>query len=200
MKVKSINTIININNTLEREDLRTLLNKVKELIESMDHPRGTGKFTLYEKEKSNGVKPIKDSFFEDLKHYGWILEHRLDVGVTPTKPGPIDATYPLSGKHIALEWETGNISSSHRAINKMVSGLLKGTLICGILVMPSREMYRYLTDRVGNFRELEPYFPVWKKANYNIKEGCLIVIEIEHDDLSMDVPKIVKGTDGRAKI
>jgi hypothetical protein len=53
-----------------------------------------------------------------------------------------------------------------------------------------------LTDRIGNFAEIEPYFPVWK--NLNISSGVLGVIEIEHDDLSLDVPPIRKGTDGRA--
>ncbi len=200
MKLISINPIIDINNTLGRKDIQLVLSKVESLLKSMEYPKGTGKFTLYDERKANGVKPIKETFMEDLKNHGWILENRLDVGVTHTKPGPIDATYALGQKYIALEWETGNISSSHRAVNKMVSGLLKGNLVCGILVLPSRNMYDYLTDRVGNFRELEPYFPVWNLANYAIKEGCLIVYEIEHDSVSLEVPKIKKGTDGRAKI
>lgn len=198
MKIKSINTLVNINNTVEREEIRNVLTKVEALIKVIDNPRGTGKFALNGKFKSNGVKPIKDSFLKDLKMEGWILEDRLDVGVTASKPGPIDATLKLGQKSIALEWETGNISSSHRAINKMVSGLIRGSLICGILVLPSREMYQYLTDRVGNFRELEPYFPVWQYANYDINEGCVVIYEIEHDNISMEVPSIEKGTDGRA--
>lgn len=133
-----------------------------------------------------------------LKNHGWILEDRIDVGVTSTKPGPMDATLQYANSYIALEWETGNISSSHRAINKMVSGLIKGTLICGILILPSRDMYNYLTDSVGNFRELEPYFPVWKKANYNIDRGALIVYEIEQDNVSSEITPYKKGTDGRA--
>ena len=59
-------------------------------------------------------------------------------------------------------------------------------------------MYQYLTDRVGNFAEIEPYFNVWK--NLQITKGLLAVIEIEHDDLSEDVPPIRKGTDGRALV
>jgi len=53
-----------------------------------------------------------------------------------------------------------------------------------------------LTDRVGNFAEIEPYFNIWK--NLKISKGLLAVIEIEHDALSKDVPPITKGTDGRA--
>ena len=81
-------------------------------------------------------------------------------------------------------------------MNKMAVGLLDGVLAGGILVLPSREMYQYLTDRIGNYAEIEPYFPVWK--NLQIQEGVLAVIEIEHDALSTDVPTIRKGTDGRA--
>ena len=78
----------------------------------------------------------------------------------------------------------------------MAIGLLDGVIEGGVLILPSREMYQYLTDRVGNFAEIEPYFNVWK--NLKISNGLLAVIEIEHDDLSEDVPPIRKGTDGRA--
>jgi hypothetical protein len=99
-------------------------------------------------------------------------------------------------KFFAVEWETGNISSSHRALNKMAVGLIEKVIEGGILILPSRDMYYFLTDRVGNFSELEPYFPVWK--NLNISEGVLAIIEIEHDAISMEVSPIKKGTDGRA--
>ncbi|WP_404289210.1 MULTISPECIES: PDDEXK family nuclease [Bacillus amyloliquefaciens group] len=56
----------------------------------------------------------------------------------------------------------------------------------GVLILPSREMYTHLTDRVGNYRELSPYFDVWRKANYPIKQGFLSVTEIEHDSLTDD--------------
>ena len=113
------------------------------------------------------------------------------------RPGAVDAVKVLpDGRSFAVEWETGNISSSHRALNKMAVGLLDGILAGGILVLPSRDMYQYLTDRVGNYAEIKPYFPVWR--NLKIKEGVLAVIEIEHDSLSLDVPPIRKGTDGRA--
>ncbi len=77
---------------------------------------------------------------------------------------------------------------------------MQDKLLCGVLILPSKEMYKYLTDRVGNFDELEPYFQVWNKARYDLKEGCVIIIEIEHDVLTSDVPRILKGTDGRAKV
>ena len=78
----------------------------------------------------------------------------------------------------------------------MALGILKGNLIGGVLVLPSRKMYHYLTDRVGNFQEIEPYLPLWKSLN--VKEGYLAIIEIEHDGVSKKVKRIPKGTDGRA--
>jgi len=80
----------------------------------------------------------------------------------------------------------------------MAIGLLDGIIEGGILILPSRNMYQYLTDRVGNFAEIEPYFNVWK--NLQITHGLLAVIEIEHDDISEDVPPIRKGADGRALV
>jgi hypothetical protein len=77
----------------------------------------------------------------------------------------------------------------------MALGILKGVLIGGILILPTRELYQYLTDRVGNFRELEPYFPMWKALE--CEEGFLAVIAVEHDRASLDVDRIPKGTNGR---
>lgn len=171
------------------------LSQIHAAIRGVYWPIGSGTFTLYSQKQGNGVVPIKKSCMADLKQFGWNLETRF----SPTKekrPGPIDATCLEKGKLLCLEWETGNVSSSHRAINKMALGLITGEFIGGVLIIPSRAMYFYLTDRIGNFAEIEPYFPVWQALN--ISDGVLAVIEIEHDALSIDVPHIQKGTDGRA--
>jgi hypothetical protein len=164
-------------------------------ITGVEWPTGSGAFTLYAEKQANGVVPIKKSCMADLKKFGWDLETRFSPS-QEKRPGPIDATCREKGKLLCLEWETGNISSSHRALNKMALGLITGEFIGGVLIVPSRAMYFYLTDRIGNYAEIQPYFPVWQSLN--IKEGVLAVIEIEHDALSMDVPRITKGTDGRA--
>lgn len=110
--------------------------------------------------------------------------------------GKIDAVRETDFGPFAMEWETGNISSSHRSLNKMALGIIQGTLAGGALVVPSRKLYTYLTDRVGNVRELEPYYPLW---NHVLTcDGLLLVLVIEHDDESHSVPRIQKGTDGRA--
>ena len=198
MKIVKIETIINVGD-LENSDLmRTITHHIETAIFSIENPLGGGSFILYPEKKGNGVKPIKHSFILKLQEFGWEPEAKIDLVVTTNRPGPIDAAYPVNDKFFAVEWETGNISSSHRAVNKIIIGMLKGKLIGGVLILPSRKMYEYLTDRVGNYMELEPYFPVWKDANYNIQNGILKIIEIEHDGESQFVPKIPKGTDGRA--
>jgi len=50
---------------------------------------------------------------------------------------------------------------------------------------------------MSGYNELEPYFPMWKAIN--CENGYLGVIAVEHDGTSMNVPRIPKGTDGRAE-
>ena len=164
-------------------------------VKRVSWPPGSKKFTIYPEKNANGVKPIKRELMLELKVKGWKLEDPLGLAVGK-RPGKLDAVLYTSYGPVALEWETGNISSSHRALNKMALGLLKGALACGILVVPSRNFYKYLTDRVGNISELEPYLELWRSIP--CKEGVLEVLVVEHDAESTDVPKIPKGNDGRA--
>jgi len=173
---------------------------IRKAIAAIEWPKGSGSFTLHDqsgkkRRQGNGVKPIKDACMRHLKRAGWVLETPVPVAVQK-RPGKMDATYQVGEKLFCLEWETGNISSSHRALNKMSLGILQGVLVGGALIVPTRAMYQYLTDRVGNFAELEPYFPLWRSLKTS--DGLLVVIAIEHDAVSKAVPRIPKGTDGRA--
>ncbi len=202
MKIKKIHVLIKEGQFPSSNEFSLIMNQIKDSIQSVEWPPGSGSFTLYpqsgkKRGEGNGVKPIKHVFIKYLEKFGWKLETKLDIA-TVYRPGPIDATFKLNNKYFAVEWETGNISSSHRALNKMSIGILKNLLIGGILILPTREMYQYLTDRVGNYRELEPYFLLWKSLS--IEDGYLAVIAVEHDEISYDVPRIPKGTDGRALV
>ena len=157
---------------------------------------------MYDEKKRNGVVPIKKAFIQQLDDCGWKNEHICDLVIKPRK---IDSTKRLQeGKYFGVEWETGNISSSHRALNRIALGIRDGLLEGGALVLPSRNMYEYLTDRVGNFQEIESYFPIWEDLSYAFRahnqNAVIKVFEIEHDGLSTDVSPIPKGTDGRARI
>lgn len=200
MKIIKTEVLLQSGSFAKSSTLQAILKDIYSSIEKIEHPKGSGKFILYDQSgkkrgEGNGVKPIKLSCMNHLKTKGWNLETREKIS-SESHPGPIDATIPVENKLFCLEWETGNISSSHRALNKMALGILKGRFIGGILVLPSRSMYHLLTDRIGNFQEIEPYFPLWKSLN--IEQGYLAVIEIEHDGVSKKVKRIPKGTDGRA--
>jgi len=196
MKIIKIENLISKGHFSESEEYKDILYEVITAIRSICWPTNSDGFTLYPEKNANGVVPIKRSCMISLSKNGWNLEQRMKI-VSSLKPGKIDAIKRLSdNKYFALEWETGNISSTHRALNKIAIGLIDGVLAGGILILPSREMYKWLTDRVGNYQEIEPYFPIWR--NLPIKEGVLAIIVVEQDATCEDVPKITKGTDGRA--
>ncbi|MFH1147523.1 MAG: hypothetical protein V1736_07430 [Pseudomonadota bacterium] len=200
MKIVRIERLIDAGGFSASKEWRTIEGHVVQAIKNIQWPPDSGSFTLHDQSgkargEGNGVKPIKDACMLHLGSLGWGLETQIDIA-TLKRPGPMDATYPVGNQLFCVEWETGNISSSHRAVNKMALGILKKLLIGGILILPTRNMYRYLTDRVGNFPELEPYFPLWRALQ--VKNGLLAVIAIEHDAVSKSVPRIPKGTDGRA--
>ncbi len=200
MKIVRVERLIDVGGFSATRDWKNLEKHITQAIKTIQWPPGSGSFTLYDQPgkargEGSGVKPIKDACMLRLQSLGWRLETPLPVAVLK-RPGQVDAAYQVGDRLFCLEWETGNISSSHRAINKMALGILKKILVGGALVVPTREMYWYLTDRVGNFPEIEPYFPMWRALS--IDEGLLIVIAIEHDAVSKSVPRIPKGTDGRA--
>jgi len=202
MKIVNLEYVINVGTFGKSPDWERIRGQIFEGIKQIQWPPGSGAFALLEQSgkkrgQGSGVKPIKEACMLHLKSVGWELETKVDIA-TLKSPGPIDATCRVGEKLFCLEWETGNISSSHRALNKMALGILKGSLVGGLLILPSRTMYKYLTDRVGNFPEIEPYFPMWRALP--VKEGLLAVLAIEHDAVRKDVPRIGKGTDGRALV
>ena len=200
MKIVREETLISCGKYAESAAWKETRESLYQAIREVDWPRGSGKFTIYpqsgkRRREGNGVTPIKLGLMGKLEKQGWKLEEPLDIAVLK-KPGKLDAVLHTGYGLVALEWETGNISSSHRALNKMALGLLKGVLACGILVVPSRDLYKYLTDRIGNMAELEPYLDLWRSIP--CEQGVLEIVTIEHDATSTQVPRIPKGTAGRA--
>lgn len=174
-----------------------ILEEITHAIGEVVWPPGNSSFVLNPSRgrgrgEGNGVKPIKEACMLALQRFGWSIDEKRN-------PLRLDAIRALkSSNYFGLEWETGNISSSHRAINRLLLGHMRGTLAGGGLVVPTRALYKYLTDRVGNYAELEPYFDIWK--SYPLKDGMLVIIAVEHDGIEEGIPRIQKGTDGRALI
>lgn len=176
---------------------------VEEAIAKIHHWK-PGKFVIKPEKKWNGVSPIKQAAMAHLAESGWIMEGKwpteLKEGFTGSrviKPGDIDAVREFEVGLVALEWETGNISSSHRSLNKLCMWLEDGVLRAWILIVPSKALYPYLTDRVGNVQELRPYIPHWRKSCEGTK-WILRIVVVEHDETDMSVANITKWTDGRA--
>lgn len=188
--------------TFSRSDeWRRIRASIHAAIKGVDWPPGSGKFLIYpesgkKRGEGNGVTPIKNGLMVELKRQNWTIEGRAKNALGQSL-GNFDAVFEATAGPVVVEWETGNISSSHRSLNKMTMLLSRGVIAAGILVVPSRELYSFLTDRIGNVAELEPYFDFWRSTPCS--RGILELAVIEHDGTSTTVPRIPKGTSGRAK-
>lgn len=200
MKIAQENTLFSSGRFAASDEWQRIRADIHRAVRGVEHPAGSGSFTIHpesgkKRGKGNGVVPIKQGMMRALEGMGWRLEgpaknslgHRL---------GDFDAVLPTSEHPVVVEWETGNVSSSHRSLNKMTMLLSCGILSGGILVVPTRRLAQYLTDRIGNYEELSGFWNFW--ARYPCAAGVLEVIGIEQDAESSRVSRIPKGTDGRA--
>ncbi len=172
--------------------------EITKSIKSVTWPAGSRKFTINNSEKNiNGVVPLKESCYVMLeKNYSWFREKPLKVlKEEKEKGGPIDVykefadNSPLALKRVGLEFETGNISSAHRSLNKLLLGQNRKELDLSVIMMPVKALAYYLTDRVTNYEELEPYFE-------NVKRAAFIFIGFDADAYDPSAPIIPKGPDG----
>ncbi len=201
MKIVETIDVISRGSFPSSRDWRRACRHVKMAVKATDWPHGSGKFTIYpqsgkKRGEGNGVVPIRVPCLKKLRDLGWQVEQLPIIENGAIETGDLDALYRSRSGFIGFEWETGNISSSHRAMNKLLLTLKLGGLIGGLLAVPSNRLKVYLTDRIGNIGELRHYFPLWRDTE--ISEGALRILVVEHDAVSFDVPRIPKGTDGRA--
>jgi hypothetical protein len=196
LKINHVEVLISTGEIDRSPEWKILHTSLLQAVERVVWPPGNDRFVIYREHHGNGVKPIKLDLVRDLYEHDWSRESPWPVQTVDRPPGDIDFALQTPLGLVVLEWETGNVSSSHRAINKMALALLKGGIVAGALVVPSRPLAYYLTDRIGNYPELTPYFDLWRSIP--VSQGVLEIIAIEHDDTSLEVMKIPKGTDGRA--
>lgn len=143
--------------------------------------------------KGNGVKPIKLGVIKSLEASGWTDEHCMELELMRRKP--LDAYKKFGKTRVGFEWETGNISSSFRALMKLIKGLVEDQIDLGVHVVPSRALYEFLTDRVGNITELLPYLTVFGSIKLR-DDQALVIMVVEHDKESKSAKLIPKGNDG----
>jgi hypothetical protein len=204
MKIAREIVLINAGDYQEHAACVAALEEVRAAILEVVWPPGAKEFTIHPQSgkksgEGNGVVPIRTAFVQALEDRDWRKEASFPLETDPegSKFGDMDAAKEFGGGlPFLVEWETGNISSSHRALNKMGLGLMAGVIAGAVLVVPTRELAQYLTDRIGNLRELLPYLNLWRSLP--VDHGFLAIFAVEQDAASFDVPKISKGTDGRA--
>ena len=149
------------------DDWRTVHESYVRSIRSIDHPAGSGTFTLRQRVKipsgkyrRNGVDYHKSSFRKHMVNVEcWQDEGDIGLRNVPPPPvilypsmeehyekvtsdfGPIDlVTTAPNGTRVAIEWETGNISSSHRSMNKLAIALEAGVVSAGVLIVQPRPL------------------------------------------------------------
>ena len=200
MKIVDVITLQSSGSYAGSAHWRRTRKQIHQAVKRCEWPVGSGSFTIYpqsgkKRGEGNGVRPIRNEFVKELKRRGWVIEGKAKNALAQ-ELGDFDAVLPGPEKPIVVEWETGNISSSHRSMNKLTMLDSCSVISAGILVVPSRRLYAYLTDRIGNIKELEPYFGLWKSVP--CESGVLELVVIEHDAESHDVPRIPKMTARRA--
>lgn len=153
-------------------------------------------FILNNTEKNcNGVVPVKERCYQILENeYGWYREKPLSYfHDNAQKGGPIDVYKEFCQDdnvlYAGLEFETGNNSSAHRSMNKLCIGIAKGEIAIAFLMMPIKAMSFYLTDRVSNYEELEPYFLLLDNTPF-------VVFGFDAEEYNTNVSLLPKGKDG----
>jgi hypothetical protein len=202
VKIVHIETILSCGAYSKSKHWSATRRAIHKAIRKCAWPPGSKKFTIYpqsgkKRDEGNGVGPIKNEFIAELREQGWTIEGAAK-NCLGQDLGCFDAVLQGPDGPIIAEWETGNISSSHRSMNKLTMLTADRIIAAGTLVVPSRKLYKFLTDRIGNYAELEPYLKLWKSVP--CKAGILEIVVIEHDAVSYDVPRIPKTTAGRAKV
>ena len=197
MKLAKIEVLIAGGRFPQSQEWNTILQEIRSAVGQVRWPPESGSFILNPdrgrgRGEGNGVRPIKTGFLARLEDLGWSTRER-------SNPRRFDAVKGLAnGTIFGLEWETGNVSSTHRSINRILLAHHERELTGGAVILPTRHMYQYLTDRIGNLEEIAPYFPEWRSVRWD--DGVLHVVGVEHDGVSEEVPRIPKGTNGRSLI
>lgn len=161
----------------------------------------SGKFTINSSEKNcNGVVPVKEGIYRYLEERcEWFREKPLAYFENAKKGGPIDVYKEFGDRNnpfsVGLEFETGNISSAHRSMNKLLLGIQHEDLQMAFLIMPIKKLAHYLTDRIANYEELAPYFLLLENFPF-------VVFGFDadnYDENKETTPPFPKGKDGMSQ-
>lgn len=184
-------------------DHDAVLSEVLEGVRRVSWPPGNDRFVIAPADRSvshpNGVLPIRMAFAKHMVDQGWEKE-QLYKSELLSMHGALDALKRTPYGLVGVEWETGNVSSSHRALGKLTLGLVDKELVGGVLVVLDSKWKAFFTDRIGNWGEIESYRRVWERALRGEEPCFLTVVVMEPDGTEAGVPLIPKGKDGNALV
>lgn len=174
----------------------------QEIIEAIGHMIGQ---INNSKKHANSVTPIKAGLVNLLHDsYGWKKEKQLkslsgDLEQRERKKGVgggIDVYKEfVQGQfsfNVGLEFETGNVASVHRSLNKMALGVDSHELDLMVLVLPVYNLSYFLTDRSANYEEIEAYFKLYENRPF-------IAFGFEAEKYGPQFEIFEKGNDGNHK-
>lgn len=211
MKIINIFSLIDTNKASSSSVWKRASKEITSAISKVVNPPNSDKLTLRkiskDKKQRNGVTILKSLFASNILNQSkqWHSEYNVKTTTENNfKVGKTDFVFIDEATNLPLvlvEWETGNISSSHRSLNKMVLALKYKIVSHAVLVLPSRSLYTHLTDRIGNEQELSPYYDLWESFKNFIPKGSLFIYVVEHDELTEDpsFPYLYVGQDGNGK-
>lgn len=193
MKIVETHDIFSVGIFSKSEEWRIACRQVKDAISDVDWPHGSRSFTIYSqggKKRGNGnrVDSIKKPCLEYLEKLGWLTEKPRLLKKGIMSPRNLDSLYICKAGYIGFKWGIGNITLSHRAINKLLLTIQTGGLLGGVLVVPSDNLKTFLAEHIGNIEELRPYISLWRSIP--IKEGGFRIEVVEYDATSLDVSRI----------
>ena len=121
MKIVHIETILSCGSYAKSRHWAKTRRSIHVAVKKCVWPPGSDKFTIYpqsgkKRDEGNGVGPIKKEFIEELRKRDWTIEGAAKNSLGQ-ELGCFDAVLPGPEGPLVAEWETGNISSSHRSMN-----------------------------------------------------------------------------------
>lgn len=206
MQYKSHVTLYDRNFYAKRAEVQKLIGDVFTALHKMTNHIDENGEEIYTLKASvnndNGVKPLTNQFRRNMEELGWDSEKSF-WSKSVDGPGPVDFAMQLSdGTWFCVEWETGNKSSTNRAVEKLQLGMTDNIISGGILVVAEEEFQKHCTSGIGSFELCKHYIRKWRRH----QDGDFFaIIGFTYDELiDFNHPEydtfefIPKGKDGHA--
>jgi len=125
VKIVHVETVLACGSYAKSEHWAETRAAIHAAVQKCAWPPGSKKFTIYpqsgkKRGEGNGVGPIRNEFIKELRKLEWTIEGPAK-NLLSQALGDFDAILPGPEGPIVVEWETGNISSSHRSMGKRES-------------------------------------------------------------------------------